>query len=176
MQEETIATVKLYMNELDTLQRRHDELVPKKNLSPEADKFLAAANQAITEGRTLAASAPTTVATAAKSGNAEALTQKHYTIIEQLEEDIVVAKDNLVTFETFTNASAYGGAKMPVAVPPDMPPDMPVGNDGAAAKTPDTATDHGTPCSAELVLQCPEGQIDVCMKQPDAATHACVAK
>jgi hypothetical protein len=182
MQEETIATVKIYLGELDALQRRYEELVPRKGVSPEADKRLAAADQAITEARTLAASAPTTVATAAKSKNPEALIEAHDTIREKLVANIALAKDHLVAFDTFTTAVAHASqtpAKAPAA-PTAPASDMPVATDGAAAKMPagGTPADHKTdiPCTAEIALQCPEGQIDICLKQPDAATHACVAK
>lgn len=189
MQEETIATVKIYLGELEALQRRHDELVPRRGTSPEADKKLAAADQAITEGRTLAASAPTTVATAAKTGNPEALKRAHDEIIEKLTENIALATDNLVAFESFSTAVSYAAGKpatVPSSTPPASPPTTPdtaVANDGPggpAAKMPAGGTPAGhttdIPCSAEIALQCPDGQVDACIKNPAAATHACVPK
>jgi hypothetical protein len=188
MQEETIATVKMYNGELDVLQRRYDELAATRGSSADANAMLEAAGQAIRTARTLAASAPTTVATAAKSGNADALTEEHYRIIEGLVHEIDIAKDDLAGYETFASSVAYAGTKPPVIPPSDEPPpatpDTPVSNDGAgtgsAAKMPagTTAAGHATdiPCSAEIALQCPEGQIDACMKTPSSATHGCVAK
>jgi hypothetical protein len=39
-----------------------------------------------------------------------------------------------------------------------------------------TATD-GQPCTQEIALECPDGQIDGCLKQPaEGDTHKCVAK
>jgi hypothetical protein len=187
MQEETIASVKIYLGDLEVLQRRYSELVPMKGTSPEADKKLAAADQAITEGRTLAASAPTTVATAAKTANPEALTRAHDEIIEKLVANIELARDNLAAFEAFTTAVSYAATR-PSTIPSSMPtpttPDTGVANDGAgassAAKMPagGTAAGHTTdiPCSAEIALQCPDGQVDACIKTPTAATHACVPK
>ena len=38
-------------------------------------------------------------------------------------------------------------------------------------------TDNGQPCTQEVALQCPEGQIDACLKTPpEGVKHACVAK
>ncbi|MDX2093899.1 MAG: hypothetical protein SFX73_39055 [Kofleriaceae bacterium] len=38
-------------------------------------------------------------------------------------------------------------------------------------------TGDGTPCSQEIALECPEGQIDGCLKTPaEGTTHACVTK
>ncbi len=182
MQEETIATVKIYMGELDVLQRRYDELAATKGPSADANAMLEAAGQAIKEARTRAASAPTTVAAAAKSGNPDAVTQEHYAIKQMLDQDIEIAKDKLAGYESFTSAVAYAGTK---PAPTPNTHDTPVANDGAApdganAKMPAGATPSGhatdIPCSAEIVLQCPEGQVDACMKTPSAATHACVAK
>jgi len=45
--------------------------------------------------------------------------------------------------------------------------------------TTDTAakTGDGQPCTQEIALECPEGQIDGCLKQPaEGDTHKCVAK
>lgn len=181
MQEETIASVKVQLAELDILQRRYDDLARRKSDMPAANEHLAGASKAINEGRTLAASAPTQVATAAKSGNPEALTQAHFDILHQLQEDIAIAKDHLVAYE---NATTFATAKTaaPAPIPTPAPtPDTPVANDGdAAAKMPAGTAPAGhttdIPCSAEIALQCPEGQIDGCMKTPATATHACVAK
>ena len=50
-------------------------------------------------------------------------------------------------------------------------------------KTDGTTTDAtkaaatGQPCAQEVALECPEGQIDGCLKQPaEGDTHKCVAK
>ena len=38
-------------------------------------------------------------------------------------------------------------------------------------------TGDGTPCAQEIALQCPDGQIDGCLKTPaEGDTHKCVAK
>jgi len=38
-------------------------------------------------------------------------------------------------------------------------------------------TGDGTPCAQEIALQCPDGQIDGCLKTPaEGETHKCVAK
>lgn len=42
--------------------------------------------------------------------------------------------------------------------------------------TTDTASQgDGQPCTQEIALQCPDGQIDACLKQPaEGDTHKCV--
>lgn len=183
MQEETIATVKIYLGEVDVLQRRYDELVAKKAPSTEAGKLLESANQAITTARTTAASAPTAVAAAAKSGNADAVTEQHYAIIAKIENSIENATSSLASYENLTANAAVRPAPITEPTPTPAPtptPDMPVSNDGAApaGKMPagPTPAGHTTeiPCTAEIALQCPDGQVDACTK--GAANHACVAK
>lgn len=40
-----------------------------------------------------------------------------------------------------------------------------------------TGTGDGTPCTQEVALECPDGQIDACLKTPpEGETHKCVAK
>lgn len=42
---------------------------------------------------------------------------------------------------------------------------------------PDQAKAEGTPCAQEIALQCPDGQVDACLKTPaEGDTHKCVAK
>jgi len=50
--------------------------------------------------------------------------------------------------------------------------------DGSAAGSGSAAaTGDGQPCTQEIAMVCPEGQIDGCLKQPAEGTnHACVAK
>jgi hypothetical protein len=37
------------------------------------------------------------------------------------------------------------------------------------------ATGEGTPCSQEIALSCPDGQVDGCLKSPpEGDTHTCV--
>ena len=53
-------------------------------------------------------------------------------------------------------------------------PSTPTSN---AEPTTAPTTDNGQPCSQEIALECPEGQIDGCLKTPaEGTTHACVAK
>lgn len=41
----------------------------------------------------------------------------------------------------------------------------------------DTPVANGVACDKEIAMQCPEGQIDGCLKTPaEGTTHACVAK
>ena len=175
MQEETIATVKIYNGELDALQRRYDELAATRGSASAANKLLEEAGQAITTGRTTAASAPTSVAAAAKSGNADALTQEHYALVDKLEHSIANAKDNLAAYETYTDSVAFGGAPRTPAPVANPTPDTPTANDGSTGAPP-AGGGIGIPCTNEIALQCPEGQIDACMKTPGATVHACVAK
>jgi hypothetical protein len=54
------------------------------------------------------------------------------------------------------------GGKKPAPAPPPANPE------------PATA---GVECAKEIALECPEGQIDGCLKTPvEGTTHACVAK
>lgn len=165
MQEETIATVKLYLNDLDTLQRRWDEASAQKNADV-AREQLTAAKAAIDHGRTLGASAPTKIAAAAKT-NADALIKENDNLLHDLALDIEIANENLVAFETRTNAVAFAPST-PVANPTPTTPEP----------TPGTPPDHATniSCDAEIALECPEGQVDACMKDPKAESHACVPK
>ena len=42
---------------------------------------------------------------------------------------------------------------------------------------PTAAPKEGVPCEQEIMLECPEGQVDGCTKTPrEGDTHACVAK
>jgi hypothetical protein len=65
------------------------------------------------------------------------------------------------------------GACGPKAKPVEEPK-----KDETIEKKDETAkTTEGTPCAQELALQCPDGQIDGCLKTPaEGTTHACVAK
>lgn len=50
------------------------------------------------------------------------------------------------------------------------------GSDSGSDATKTTAGD-GQPCTQEVALECPDGQIDGCLKQPaEGDTHTCVAK
>ncbi len=177
MQEETIATVKIYNGQLDALQRRFDDLNATRGPSSDANKLLEAAGQAINTGRTTAASAPTSVAAAAKSGNADALTEEHHALIDKLDHSIAVATENLAGYETFMSSVAYASGTPAAGAPHTSvtsPPDGSAGKMPAGTSPANTTTD--IPCEAEIALQCPEGQIDACLKTPASATHACVAK
>jgi len=47
---------------------------------------------------------------------------------------------------------------------------------GSGSDATKTAGD-GQPCTQEVALECPDGQIDGCLKQPaEGDTHKCVAK
>jgi hypothetical protein len=62
------------------------------------------------------------------------------------------------------------------------------GGKKGGSTTPDTTTTNtgdatggttgdGQPCTQEVMLECPEGQIDACMKNPpEGETHTCVAQ
>jgi hypothetical protein len=66
--------------------------------------------------------------------------------------------------------AACGGSKKP-STDPNTPTSNTDPNAGSAAGTGD-----GTPCAQEVALQCPDGQIDACLKQPpDGDVHKCVA-
>jgi hypothetical protein len=45
------------------------------------------------------------------------------------------------------------------------------GGDGSGS-----AAAEGTPCSMEIMLTCPDGQVDACTKTPAGDKHECVAK
>ena len=67
-------------------------------------------------------------------------------------------------------AFACGGSKKSA--------DAPVSNtDPSAGSAAPATTGEGTPCEQEIALECPDGQIDGCLKTPaEGTTHACVAK
>lgn len=55
-------------------------------------------------------------------------------------------------------------------------PSTPVSNTDPNQPAP-TPTGDGTPCEQEIALQCPDGQIDACLKTPrEGDVHKCVAK
>lgn len=63
--------------------------------------------------------------------------------------------------------AACGGKK--------VDPSTPTSNTDPATKT--APAGDAVPCTQEVALQCPDGQIDGCLKTPaDGTTHACVAK
>lgn len=72
-------------------------------------------------------------------------------------------------------AACGGGSKKETTTTTTTDPNTTTTNtegSGSAA-----ATGEGTPCAQEIALQCPDGQIDGCLKQPaEGETHACVAK
>ena len=65
-----------------------------------------------------------------------------------------------------------GGSKKPDTMNKDTTTTNTDTTTDTAAKTGD-----GQPCTQEVALECPEGQIDGCLKQPaEGDTHKCVAK
>jgi hypothetical protein len=45
----------------------------------------------------------------------------------------------------------------------------------ADSQTPGGGGDgDGVPCAQEIALECPEGQVDACLQDPEAASHVCV--
>ena len=48
---------------------------------------------------------------------------------------------------------------------------------GSGSDATKTTTGDSQPCTQEVALECPDGQIDGCLKQPaEGDTHKCVAK
>lgn len=73
-----------------------------------------------------------------------------------------------------------GGKKADTTVKPD---DTTTNTDTTTTDTTTDTTDttatqgDGQPCAQEVALECPEGQIDGCLKSPaEGDTHKCVAK
>jgi hypothetical protein len=65
--------------------------------------------------------------------------------------------------------AACGGGKKTTEMPKPDDTTKPTGD--TAAKS------EGTPCAQEIALQCPDGQVDACLKTPaEGDTHKCVAK
>lgn len=74
----------------------------------------------------------------------------------------------IISFVMVCALAACGGKK--------ADPASPVTNTDPAPATEPAAGD-GVPCSQEIALECPEGQIDGCLKTPpEGETHACVAQ
>lgn len=71
----------------------------------------------------------------------------------------------------FAFAGCGGGKKETTTTTKDTTTDNTTQTD--ATKT----AGDGTPCAQEIALECPEGQIDGCLKTPpEGDTHTCVAK
>lgn len=107
MQEETIGAVKIYIVELDTLQRRADLLgtnLEKHSAAKgveEASQILGAAKTELDQLRRLAGSTPTLAATAAKSNNPEEISKVHDETVAKLIEGIAIVKDELAASDAW---------------------------------------------------------------------------
>lgn len=75
-------------------------------------------------------------------------------------------------FACVLSIAACGGGKKADTTAKDTTTSNTGSDTGSAATTTD-----GQPCTQEVALECPEGQIDGCLKQPaEGDTHKCVAK
>src|SRR5687768_1609948 len=82
----------------------------------------------------------------------------------------------LIFVSLFLIGACGGGSKKPETTTTTTDPNTPVSNTdpNQPAATP---TGDGTPCEQEIALQCPEAQIDACLKTPrEGNVHKCVAK
>lgn len=75
-------------------------------------------------------------------------------------------------------AACGGGNKQPETTTTTQPaatdPNTPTSNTDPNQPAP-TGTGEGTSCAQEIALQCPEGQIDACLKSPpEGDFHKCV--
>lgn len=78
----------------------------------------------------------------------------------------------LLAFAVSLSLVACGGTKADDTTTPSTPTSNTEPAAGSAAPTGD-----GVPCEQEIALECPEGQIDGCLKTPaEGTTHACVAQ
>lgn len=78
-------------------------------------------------------------------------------------------------FACVLSIAACGGGKKADTTTKDTTTSN-TGSDGDTGSAAPTTTD-GQPCTQEIALECPEGQIDGCLKQPaEGDTHTCVAK
>ena len=83
----------------------------------------------------------------------------------------------LLLITLFVAAACGGGKKneTTTTTPAATDPNTPTSNTDPNAPAGD-ATGEGVPCEQEIALQCPDGQIDGCLKTPpEGTTHACVA-
>ena len=147
MQEETIAGVKLYIGDLETLQRHHNDLRAQAEklggAAPqlaEAEQILAHAREELESLHKLAGSAPTLAATAAKSNNPEEILKVRDETLEKLAEGTRTVRDELATFETWLvsakNSQAAGAVAVKVAPPTQVPPPAPEGAGTAPTPAP----------------------------------------
>jgi len=126
MQEETIGAVKIYITELNILQRRADLL--EKNIgthgsaqgAEEAKQILAEAKKELDQMHRLAGSTPTLAATAAKSNNPEEISKVHDETIAKLDEGIANVKDELAASDTWLGVAenSHGTTEDTVAKAP----------------------------------------------------------
>ena len=70
-------------------------------------------------------------------------------------------------------AIGCGGSKKPDTTTTNKDQTTQTGSGSDATQT----AGDGQPCAQEIALQCPDGQVDGCLKTPaEGDTHKCVAK
>ena len=81
---------------------------------------------------------------------------------------------NKLMFACALALAACGGKSNSETTTPASPDTSTSNTDGTTGAA---STGDGQPCSQEVALQCPEGQVDACLKTPPAGeTHTCVAQ
>lgn len=164
MQEETVAMVQVYARDLETEQRRADTLLQRGRQAggdapgiADAGRVLGEARSQLDTLRALASSAPTLVATAAKTGKVEEVQKVNDDTLEKLDAGLGLVRADLDAVENWVMAAS------------ERPR-------GRAAQPPISETQQtGIPCVNEIALRCPEGLIDGCLKVPqEGDTHRCV--
>jgi hypothetical protein len=159
MQAESLSTIKLYTDEIDTQAHRREDLLHRiedsaKNGGPAltAPATLAHAEEKLQELRKIATGAPAMLANAAKAQYPdEEIIKVHDETIEELANDLDVVKGDISATETWFAASDSRVAVVtpPAPTPPtDMPPPPPEGGGITQPVQPGIATPTGQPAAA----------------------------
>ncbi|CAN5865562.1 hypothetical protein BH11MYX2_BH11MYX2_35760 [soil metagenome] len=146
MQAESLSTIKLYTDEIDTQAHRREDLAHRiedsaKDGGPSltAPAALGHAEERLVELRKLATNAPSSLAAAAKGQYPdEEIIKAHDETVEELVNGLDVVKSDLAATETWLAASGSRvaiAAPTPPTPPTDMPP-PPTGQGSAAPATP----------------------------------------
>ncbi|HEY4181581.1 MAG TPA: hypothetical protein VGM90_32260 [Kofleriaceae bacterium] len=151
MQAESLSTIKLHTDEIDTQSHRREDLAHRiedsaKNGGPSlsAPATLAHAEEKLQELRKIATGAPSALATAARGQYPdEEIIKAHDETVEELVLGLEVVKSDLAATETWYAAS---GSRVAIAAPPpptpptDMPPPPTEGGGSAAPRPPAPVT------------------------------------
>jgi hypothetical protein len=151
MQEETLAVVKTHASELEVEQRRADNLLQRgRQVSSapgvnDAGKLLTEARARLEQLRAAAQQAPTAVAAAAKTGDAEEVQKVNDELIATFDDGIAVVRADLDAVESWV---AVAEAAPKSAQPPATPTPPPAATEGTPGAGSAAAPEPGSAAAA----------------------------